>query len=320
MYSVDSIIEKLVEKFAELKDKVQITKEPDGVAVRFMDTAMVQDQDMANPFSPQRLAGLRMLMPGTAGLDFQAEPMDGGIKLKTQDPDSVREFISKLLDPEAVVRILRQAIPGSSVKSTKERRAIEELRRVTDEQPNNFDAWYELGDLYLQVNELDDAEDCLHKIGGLMPMDPSDSKFSRVLAITGRYVLLRRPDDPDECVTYNLVAVAFNTQEPSAWNDLGAAFMLGNEPGLALRAFEMAGALGFKDVDELAKAKKKAREKLGIASYGHDPKKAKADIDRRVEEMRKQTLADIDSAIAYEKAHRTRATRVSTTVVKPADK
>jgi cytochrome c-type biogenesis protein CcmH/NrfG len=302
MFDMDSIIDELVEKLAELTDKIKITKESGGVVVRFTDPSMnPQVQDATNLFSAERLAGLKKMIPSAADLDFDAEPMDDGFKLKTKDPDGTYTFISKLLDPEALVRMLRQAMPESTVKSAKEKRFIEELKRKTDEHPDSFDAWIELADAYLQVNEFDDADDCMQKATSFMPEDMHDPKFAKVCAIGGKYHTLKGTDNPEECIFGNLISVALNRQEPSAWYYLGVTYMIGNQPGLALCAFETAEKLCFKDAEGLAKAKKEAKAKLGSASY--DAKKTKADIDQRVEDTYQEGLKEFEEHKESEKRH-----------------
>jgi hypothetical protein len=110
MFGMDFNIDGLKDKLAELKEKVKITKEDDGVVVRFTDPAMANDPNAANLFSPEKLAGLKAMMPDSTGLDFEIEPMDDGFKLKTKDPDGVYDLVSKLLDPEFLMNMLKQVM------------------------------------------------------------------------------------------------------------------------------------------------------------------------------------------------------------------
>jgi hypothetical protein len=108
MFGMDFNIDGLKDKLAELKDKVKITKEDDGVIVRFTDPAMTKDPSAANLFSPEKIAGLKAMMPDSVGLDFEIEPMEDGFKLNTKDPDGVYDLVSKLLDPELLINMLKQ--------------------------------------------------------------------------------------------------------------------------------------------------------------------------------------------------------------------
>ncbi len=307
MFDMNSIIEELVERLAELVDKMKITKEKDGVVVRFTDPAIAQAQDTTNPLNQERLAQLKRMVPGAADLDFEFEPMADGFKLKTKDPAGVHKFITTLLDPERLVAMLRQAMPRLDVRSVQEKRAIEELKRKTDENPDDFDRWIELAEVYLQVNELYDAAKCAEKAADLVAKDFNDPRIPKLFVLMAKISLVKDAEEPSKCLMGILVAVALNRKEPSVWKCLGAAYMLNNEPGHALCAFETAGALGFKDAEGLAKAKKEAKAKLGSASY--DAKKAKADIDQQVEDAKKGLLAEVERAKAYEKERAERAAR-----------
>ncbi len=110
MFGMDFNIDGLKDKLAELKDKVMITKEADGVVVRFTDPAIAHDPNAASLFSPEKLEGLKAMMPDSAGLDFEVEPLDDGFKLKTKDPDALYDLVSKLLDPEFLLNMLKQVM------------------------------------------------------------------------------------------------------------------------------------------------------------------------------------------------------------------
>ncbi|NMC06789.1 MAG: hypothetical protein GYA24_16345 [Candidatus Lokiarchaeota archaeon] len=108
MFGMDFNLDGLKEKMAELKDKIKVTKVEDGIVVRFTDTSMAMDQNAASLFSPEKLAGLKAMMPDAAGLDFDVEPMDDGFKLKSSDPDATYDVVSKLVDPEYLMSMLEQ--------------------------------------------------------------------------------------------------------------------------------------------------------------------------------------------------------------------
>jgi hypothetical protein len=110
MFGMDFNVDGLKDKIAELKDKIKITKEDDGVIVRFTDPAMAMDPNAASLFSPEKLSGLKAMMPEAAGLDFEVESMDDGFKLITKDPDTVYDMLSKLLDPEFLMNMLKQVM------------------------------------------------------------------------------------------------------------------------------------------------------------------------------------------------------------------
>jgi hypothetical protein len=110
MFGMDFNLDGLKDKLNELKEKVKITKEDDGVVVTFTDPAMAKDKSAADLLSPEKLAGLKAMMPGAAGLDFEVEPRDDGFKLKTNDPDGVYDFVSKLLDPDLLMNMLKQVM------------------------------------------------------------------------------------------------------------------------------------------------------------------------------------------------------------------
>jgi hypothetical protein len=108
MFGMDFNIDGFKDKLAELKDKIKITKEDDGVVVRFTDPAVAMDPNAVSLFSPEKLSGLKAMMPDAAGLDFEVESLDDGFKLKTKDPDGVYDTISKLLDPDFLMNMLKQ--------------------------------------------------------------------------------------------------------------------------------------------------------------------------------------------------------------------
>ncbi len=110
MFGMDFNIDGLKDKLDELKDKIKITKEDDGVVVQFTDPAMAKDPNAASLFNPEQLAGLKTMIPDAAGLDFEVETRDDGFKFLTKDPDGVYDLISKLLDPELLVNMLKQVM------------------------------------------------------------------------------------------------------------------------------------------------------------------------------------------------------------------
>nr|MDO8088069.1 hypothetical protein [Candidatus Sigynarchaeum springense] len=110
MFGADFNIDGLKEKLADLKDKVKIIKKTDCVVVRFTDPAMASDPTTASVFSPDKIADLKAMMPDSGIPDFELEQLEDGFKLKTNDPDGLYDMISKMLDPDFLLNLLKQVM------------------------------------------------------------------------------------------------------------------------------------------------------------------------------------------------------------------
>nr|MDO8113899.1 hypothetical protein [Candidatus Sigynarchaeota archaeon] len=103
MFGNDFNLDDLRDKLNELKDKIKITKEKDGVIVKFEDPEMANADGASNFLNPEML---KNMMPGAEGVEV--EPVEGGLKFKTSDPDGFYEMISQILNPEFFMNMLQQ--------------------------------------------------------------------------------------------------------------------------------------------------------------------------------------------------------------------
>lgn len=118
MFGADFNPDELREKLSTLKDAVEIAKEDDGVILVFTDPEMLNDPSTGAFFSPSNFESLKSLIPGGENLTYQVEPVSGGVKFKTNDPDAVYELLQKIFDPEFLINIVQQLMsmfsgPGS---------------------------------------------------------------------------------------------------------------------------------------------------------------------------------------------------------------
>ncbi|MEX2684736.1 MAG: hypothetical protein Q6373_024400 [Candidatus Sigynarchaeota archaeon] len=110
MFGSDFNFDGIKEKLADLKDKVKISKKADCVIVRFTDPALAGDPTTANLFSPDKIAELKAMMPDSGIPDFEFEPLEDGFKLKTKDPAGLFDMVSKMLDPDFLLDLLKQVM------------------------------------------------------------------------------------------------------------------------------------------------------------------------------------------------------------------
>ncbi|MFX0100820.1 MAG: hypothetical protein ACFFCS_14690 [Candidatus Hodarchaeota archaeon] len=85
----------------EMKEKIDIIKEDDGVLVKFKDPEMLQNPQLQSMLNPGNLSSIGQ-MAGSAmgGMSMDIEQLDDGFKIKTDDPDALYELFNKLFDVE----------------------------------------------------------------------------------------------------------------------------------------------------------------------------------------------------------------------------
>jgi hypothetical protein len=125
MFGADFDADGLREKLNELKDKVSITKEEDGIVLIFTDPDMLNDPSTNSFFSPSGFESLKSMIPGGEGLSYEVEPVEGGVKFKTSDPDALYDLLQKIFDPDFLINMMQQLMsafmgPGGLMDSLKD--------------------------------------------------------------------------------------------------------------------------------------------------------------------------------------------------------
>lgn len=109
MFGDNFNLDELRMQLEELKRKIEITKEADGVLVKFTDPELLEEPGLVdNMLDPNRLAGMKNMMPGMDGIDLEVEQVPDGMKLKTNDPDGIHDMLSKILDPDFMQQMMQQ--------------------------------------------------------------------------------------------------------------------------------------------------------------------------------------------------------------------
>ena len=142
MFGADFDLDGLREKLSELKDKVSITKEEDGVVLIFTDPDMLNDPSTQQFFSPSGFESLKSMIPGGEGLTYEVEPIEGGARFKTNDPDALYDMFQKIFDPDFLITLMQQLLsafsgPGGLMDSLKD--IGSELGKLGDDDSEKSD-------------------------------------------------------------------------------------------------------------------------------------------------------------------------------------
>ena len=112
MFGADFNPEDLREKLSTLKEKVEITKEDDGIVIVFSDPEMLNDPSTRDFFSPASFESLKSMMPGGENLSYQVQPLEDrpGVKFITSDPDAFYDLFQKIFDPDFLLNMIQQLL------------------------------------------------------------------------------------------------------------------------------------------------------------------------------------------------------------------
>jgi hypothetical protein len=99
--------DELKEALGSLKEKIQVTKDDDGVLLIFTDPDAAADPMTQGLLNPEGFEGLKN-MAGGGSIEFTLEPVDGGVKFMTSDPDGLYDILQKVLDPDFMLDMINQ--------------------------------------------------------------------------------------------------------------------------------------------------------------------------------------------------------------------
>lgn len=103
-------IDELARKIEGIKARTEISKEYDAVRVKYLDPSLAHDQTLPNLLDPLKINAVNAMMPFCASIpDMVVECFDGGIRIKTSDPDAVLALIDQLLRPDFLANMVKQA-------------------------------------------------------------------------------------------------------------------------------------------------------------------------------------------------------------------
>ena len=138
MFGADFNPDEIREKLSALKEKVEITKEDDGVVLVFTDPDMMNDPSTASFFSPASFESFKNMIPGGEDLSYQVQPLEDrpGAKFLTSDPDALYDLFQKIFDPDFLLNIVQQLMnafagPGGLLDGLKEMGS--EMEKLGDE-------------------------------------------------------------------------------------------------------------------------------------------------------------------------------------------
>ncbi|HME55945.1 MAG TPA: hypothetical protein VKM55_27325 [Candidatus Lokiarchaeia archaeon] len=151
MFGADFNADEMREKLGSIKEKVEITKEDDGVVLVFTDPEMLNDPSTGAFFSPSNFENLKGMVPGGENLAYKVEPVTGGVKFITDDPDAFYDLLQKIFDPDFLMNIVEQLLsafagPGGILDS---------LGELGNEMEKMGDGLNELGN---EIEKLDEDE------------------------------------------------------------------------------------------------------------------------------------------------------------------
>lgn len=145
MFSGNINPDEIREKLGAIKDKIQLTKDDNGVTLLFLDPDMMNDPATRDFFSPSSFETLRSMIPGGETLEYKVEPVEGGVKFITSDPDAFYELLQKIFDPDFLMNIIEQLMsafagPGGLLDS------LEDLGNKMEKEAENITRDIEDGD------------------------------------------------------------------------------------------------------------------------------------------------------------------------------
>jgi hypothetical protein len=103
--------DELARKIEDIKARIEISKEYDAVRVKYLDPRLAHDQTLPNLLDPSKINAVNAMMPFRASIpDMVVECFDGGMRIKTSDPDAVLALIDQLLSPDFLANMVKQAM------------------------------------------------------------------------------------------------------------------------------------------------------------------------------------------------------------------
>ncbi|NMC07661.1 MAG: hypothetical protein GYA24_20780 [Candidatus Lokiarchaeota archaeon] len=112
MFGIDTNlkVDDLMCKIEDIKARTEFSKEYDAVRVKYLDPSLAHDQTLLNLLDPVKINAVNAVMPFRASIpDMVVECFDGGMRIRTSDPDAVLALIDQLLRPDFLANMVKQA-------------------------------------------------------------------------------------------------------------------------------------------------------------------------------------------------------------------